>query len=79
MKKSKKTIDNREKVCYNKDTKGKGNKKMKKEINYMNCETGEVTKLHSEAMEWYRAGVEIALIDYSETLQEWVERMRWVH
>lgn len=52
---------------------------MKKEINYMNCETGEVTKLHNEAMEWYRAGAEIALIDYSEVLQEWVERMRWVH
>ena len=52
---------------------------MKKEINYMNCETGEITKLHSEAMEWYRAGAEIALIDYSETLREWVERMRWVH
>jgi hypothetical protein len=52
---------------------------MKRNITYMNCETGEVTEPHSKAMEWYREGVEIALMDYSEVLGEWIERMRWVH
>lgn len=52
---------------------------MKKHITYMNCETGEITEIHKDAMEWYRAGVEVALMDYSETLGEWIERGRWIH
>lgn len=52
---------------------------MKKNITYMNCETGEITEIHADAMEWYRSGVEVALIDYSETLGEWLERGRWIH
>ena len=52
---------------------------MKNPVMYMNCETGEVTEIHAEAMAWYREGIEVALMQYSEVLGETVERMRWVH
>lgn len=52
---------------------------MKTNLIYMNCETGEATEVHREAMEWYRVGTEVALMGYSETLGEWIERGRWVH
>lgn len=50
-----------------------------KNINYYNLSTGEVTENHDLAMAWYREGTEIALIDYSECLGRWIERLRWVH
>ena len=52
---------------------------MKREIYYINDKNGEATSSHAEAMEWYREGAEIAIMDYSETLEQWVERLRWVH
>ena len=52
---------------------------MKTNISYMNCATGEWTDRHYAAMEWYRAGDEVALVCYSEVLGEWIERGRWVH
>jgi hypothetical protein len=59
----------------------KGDKKMK-ELWYENLETGEIISgpdAHKNAMEWYRAGAEIALVSYSEVSGEWIERGRWVH
>ena len=50
-----------------------------KQITYMNCTTGEVTENHSKAMEWYRTGAQIDLIDWSDTLNCWVTRGSWVH
>ena len=50
-----------------------------RDIYYINDKSGEATSNHAEAMEWYRTGAEIALMDYSETLGQWVERLRWVH
>lgn len=52
---------------------------MKTNINYMNKTTGEICDRHSIAMEWYRAGDEVALITFSEVLGEWVERGYWEH
>ena len=52
---------------------------MKNLISYENCTTGEYTDNHNTAMAWYRAGDEVALISYSETLGEWIERGRWIH
>ena len=52
---------------------------MKKPINYMNKSTGELTESHAIAMEWYRDGDEVALIDWSDTLGEWIERGYWAH
>lgn len=49
-----------------------------KQITYMNCTTGEITENHREAMEWYRTGVEIDLIDWSDVLNCWVKRGSWV-
>lgn len=46
---------------------------------YMNKNTGEVTKNHSEAVQWYNEGDEVAIIDWSECLQEWITRCEWVH
>lgn len=51
---------------------------MKNHIWYMNTETGELTQDHSEAMGWYRNRIEVKLMDYSETLGEWIERGAWV-
>lgn len=50
---------------------------MKNHIHYMNKTTGEVTNDHAIAMSWYRERNEIALIDWSETLGEWIERGSW--
>ena len=52
---------------------------MKNNIYFVNCDTAELTDNHDYAMEWYRAGVEVALMSYSATLGEWVERGRWIH
>lgn len=46
-------------------------------INYMNHETGKVYATHALAMEAYRQGVRIDLMDWSETLGEWVMRGYW--
>ncbi len=51
---------------------------MKNHIWYMNTETGEITQDHGEAMGWYRNRIEVKLMDYSETLGEWIERGAWV-
>ena len=51
---------------------------MKRHITYMDCETGEITENHEIAMIWYRKRHNIALMDYSETLGEWVKRGEWV-
>ena len=51
----------------------------KRHITYMNCDTGEITDCHAIAMEWYRDNIEVALLDFSEVLNEWVERGRWIH
>lgn len=51
---------------------------MKNSIHYLNLSTGEVTNDHALAMIWYNELNEIALIDWSESLQEWIERGRWV-
>jgi len=48
-------------------------------FSYMNCTTGELVNSHAIAMDWYRDGDEVALISYSDTLGEWVERGRWEH
>ena len=50
---------------------------MKNPIHYMNKTTGEVTDSHSIAMGWYRGHDEVALIDWSEALGEWIERGYW--
>jgi hypothetical protein len=47
--------------------------------NYINQSTGELTVIQAEAMEWYRAGNEVAVWSWSETLQKMVERVVWVH
>ena len=52
-------------------------KKMK-QITYMNCITGEVTENHNEAMEWYRIGVQVDLIEWCDVLNCWVKRGSWV-
>ena len=48
-------------------------------LHYQNKTTGELITNHNTAMEWYRAGDEVALLDFSETLGEWVERGYWAH
>lgn len=47
--------------------------------NYVNNTTNEITTNQAQALEWYRAGVEIAVWSWSETLQTMVERVVWVH
>lgn len=44
----------------------------------MNAETGEITTSHKEAMDWYRTHINVKLIDWSDALNEWVERGEWV-
>lgn len=46
---------------------------------YMSKMTGEVVFNHREAMELYRAGHEIEIHYWSETLQEDVCGAEWVH
>lgn len=52
---------------------------MTKETLYISKLTGEATTSHREAMELYRAGHEIDVKSWSETLQEMVVRATWVH
>lgn len=47
--------------------------------NYINNTTSEITTNQAQAMEWYRAGAEVAVWSWSETLQIMVERVVWVH
>jgi hypothetical protein len=49
------------------------------ETNYINTQTGELTTNQKEAMEWYREGIEVEVWTWSETLQEMVNRVTWVH
>ena len=44
----------------------------------MNKETGEITQYHEVAMIWFRKRHDVALMDWSETLGEWVQRGEWV-
>ena len=48
-------------------------------INYINMSTGEITENHNTAMEWYRKGDEISIVSWSDVLQDWIERLQWVH
>ena len=48
-------------------------------IHYMNKTTGEVTIQKEKAMVWYRAGDEVALMDWSDTCNGWLERGYWAH
>ena len=48
-------------------------------LHYMNKTTGEITLNKDWAMEWYRGGDEVALMEFSETLGCWVERGYWAH
>ena len=50
---------------------------MKNHIHYMNKTTGKVTNDHAIAMSWYRDHNDVGLIDWSETLGEWIERGSW--
>lgn len=47
-------------------------------MTYMNCITGEVTENPNEAMEWYRIGVQVDLIEWCDVLNCWVKRGSWV-
>lgn len=47
--------------------------------NYVNNTTSEITTDQAQALEWYRAGAEVAVWSWSETLQIMVERVVWVH
>ena len=49
------------------------------ETNYIHTQTGELTTNQKEAMEWYREGIEVEVWTWSETLQEMVNRVTWVH
>lgn len=46
-------------------------------IYYMNKTTGEVTADKVRALEWYRGGDEVGLIEFCEVLDRWVERCHW--
>ena len=48
-------------------------------IYYMNKTTGEATSDMKLAMQWYREGDEVALLDWSESREEWLERGYWAH
>ncbi len=47
--------------------------------NYIHGTTNEITTDQDQAMEWYKAGAEVAVWSWSETLQKMVERVVWVH
>lgn len=51
----------------------------KHKLLYMSKTTGECWESREKAMEAYRAGDEIAVLDWSEALEEWVNRCDWVH
>ena len=74
-----KTIDKHNKLCYNKDNEREVNTMKQNETNYINTQTGELTTNQKEAMEWYREGIEVEVWTWSETLQEMVNRVTWVH
>lgn len=50
-----------------------------KNLTYMSTLTGECVTTHKEAMELFNAGHDINIIDWSETLGEWICRMIWEH
>lgn len=50
---------------------------MKKKY-YRNKRTGEITRLHPKAMEWYRAKDEVQVWYFSDTLGQWVCGLEWV-
>ena len=50
-----------------------------KTVIYMSKSTGECWESKDKAMEAYRAGDEIRLMDWSDTLDCWVCRGEWVH
>lgn len=55
---------------------------MKNELWFENLTTGELlngTHAHKYAMEWYRAGAEVALLNHDPETGEWYEMGRWVH
>lgn len=52
---------------------------MTKETYYQNNLTGETTYSQEVAMEWHRNGAEIGVYSWSETLQEMIERITWIH
>ena len=52
---------------------------MKNSVHYMSMLTGEVTFSKKEAMELYRAGHDISVWRWSETLQKMIEFVQWVH
>jgi hypothetical protein len=76
----KKGVDKSTPLCYNNYRKKEREvNKMINETRYVNKTTGEYTLSQKEAMEWYRNGDEIAVITWSETLQDLVTRVEWVH
>ena len=74
-----KPLDIQEVLCYNKDTEREVITMKQNETNYINTQTGELTTSQKEAMEWYREGIEVEVWTWSETLQEMVNRVTWVH
>lgn len=39
---------------------------------YLNCETGEITYSHKEAMEWYRDGSQIEIWRNGKIVLKWL-------
>ena len=46
---------------------------------YMSKQTGECWETKDAAKTAYRAGHDIAVLDWSETLDQWVVRCEWEH
>lgn len=74
----KKTIDISFAVCYTYIKIRKGEKIMKNII-YMSTLTGECTENHKDAVALFNEGHDIDIMDWSETLGEWICRMTWEH
>ena len=67
------------KICREDVSIGEAKGEVIEMINYINMSTGEVTENHNTAMEWYREGDEISIVSWSDVLQDWIERLQWVH
>ena len=66
-------------VCYNMYVIKREEKIHMNATYYMNKTTGEVTADKVQALEWYRGGDEVSLIEFCEVLERWVERCYWAH
>ena len=66
-------------VCYNMYVIKREEKIHMNTIYYVNKTTGEATPDMKLAMQWYREGDEVALLDWSESREEWLERGYWAH